>query len=218
MDHLEHIYRAWVAVEGGQGLPQLSVPTYAKPSKTKVGGNQITLELNPCPERGAILQGKRFEATQNAFIGMFEAIAGQGLSPLRPSGSGYSLDASDLETATIVAYSMPKTKGDQRITANQVQIGSGPNSIELIPDTGKGAKVRCSRDLNGQAIRVRVQYGNAIALTKDPVGTLEANLVARAKDQSIVFVWVPGCQMEAISRTLSLSFDPSRVREQVLVQ
>ena len=217
MQVLAHIYRAWVAVEADGNLPRLPVPTYAKPSKTKLGDTLLTVELNPCPERDAILKGKRFEASSNTFVGMFEAIAGTSPTPLRPSGSGYSLDATDLETAGIVAYAVPQSQGKSQVTASEVQIGTGPNSLEIIPDTGKGAKVRCSSDLQGQAIRVRVLYGGAIVLKDEPIKSLEANLVGLTPDDRIVWVKLPGCIPTAIARTLTLQFDPAKAHHEVLV-
>jgi hypothetical protein len=210
LDSLDRIYRAWVEVDQTEALPKLSIPVYAKPSKTKAAGQVLTLELNPCPERDALLKGKRFEVAGNTFVGMFEAMGGPGNVPLRPSGSGYTLEAGDLDGAVIVAYSVPKSRDGQKVTANEVAIASGPNSIQIIPDRGQGAHIKCSPDLYDQSLRVRVQYAQAVVTTEDPLGTLTAHLLARQGD-SIVYVQLPGCQVSAIARTLSLTCDSSRI-------
>lgn len=214
---IAHIYRTWVSVDpiAHSQQPALQIPTYAKPSKTKLAGNVLTLELNPCPERDAILKGKRFEVAGSAFVGMFEAVGGPGAVPLRPSGSGYTLEATDLETATIVAYSVPRTPDGQNVTATEVTIGTGPNSVQVLPDTGKGAMMRCSPDLCDRALRVRVQYAQAVIATDEPLGTLTAHLLAR-QDGSIVYVQLPGCRVEAIARTLALSFDAEQVHVEAI--
>lgn len=212
---LDHIYRAWLEVDPTGDLPGLAVPVYAKPSKTKLAGNVLTVELNPCPERDALLKGRRWQVSGMPFVGMFEAMGGPGLLTLRPSGSGYTLEAADLASATIVAYSIPKSVDGQQVQATEATLGTGPNSIQVFPDTGKGATAKCSADLYDRALRVRVQYAQAIVTTEDTLGLMTAHLLARQGAQ-VVYARLAGCECAAVAKVLSLSFDPDRVAVEVL--
>jgi hypothetical protein len=212
---LNHIYRTWLEVDPIGDLPGLAVPVYAKPSKTKLAGNVLTVELNPCPERDALLKGRRFEAAGMPFVGMFEAVGGPGLLSLRPSGTGYTLEASDLVSATIVAYSLPKSVEGQQVQATEATLGTGPNSIQVFPDMGKGATAKCSPDLYDRALRVRVQYAQAIVTTEEPLGPITAHLLARRGD-NVVYARLAGCECTAVARVLSLTFEPDRVMVDVM--
>jgi hypothetical protein len=212
---LTHIYRTWLEVDPIGDLPGLAVPVYAKPSKTKLAGHVLTVELNPCPERDALLKGRRFEVSGMPFVGMFEAVGGPGLLTLRPSGTGYTLEASDLTSATLVAYSLPKSVDGQQVHATEATIGTGPNSIQVFPDTGKGATAKCSADLYDRALRVRVQYAQAIVTTEAPLGQITAHLLARQGD-TVVYARLAGCECTAVAKVLSLTVDPDRVSVDVL--
>lgn len=192
----------------------LPVPVFAKPSRTKLSEDRLSIELNPCPERDALLKGKGFAIAATNFAGMFEGVAAQGVFRLRPQGSGYSLDEDDLLTSELSAWSMPKSASKQaKITANPITIGSGPNSIQIMAD----GKARCSADLYGQSIRLRVAYPQAIVMSSEPVGTLRAHLVVRDAGGAIAYLGLPGCQVEAIGNSLSLSFTPATAIRKVLV-
>jgi hypothetical protein len=79
LPNLNHIYRTWLEVDPIGDLQGLAVPVYAKPSKTKLAGHVLTVELNPCPERDALLKGRRWEVSGMPFVGMFAI--GHGLYP-----------------------------------------------------------------------------------------------------------------------------------------
>lgn len=207
---LTHIYRTWLEVDPIGNLQGLAVPVYAKPSKTKLAGNVLTVELNPCPERDALLKGRRWQVSGMPFVGMFEAVGGPGLLTLRPSGTGYTLEASDLTSATIVAYSLPKSVDGQQVQATEATLGTGPNSIQVFPDNGKGAMAKCSPDLYDRALRVRVQYAQAIVTTDEALGPVTAHLLARQGDR-VVYARLPGCECAAVAKVLSLTVDPARV-------
>lgn len=207
---LDHIYRTWLEVDPVGDLPGLAVPVYAKPSHAKLAGAVLTVELNPCPERDALLKGRRWRAAGMPFVGMFEAMGGPGLLTLRPSGSGYTLEDADLANATIVAYSLPKSMDGQQVQATEATIGTGPNAIQIFPDTGKGAMAKCSADLYDRALRVRVQYPQAIVTTEDALGTVTAHLLGRQGEQ-VVYARLSGCGCAAVAKMLSLTIDPDRV-------
>jgi hypothetical protein len=212
---LTHIYRTWLEVDPIGDLQGLAVPVYAKPSKTKLAGHVLTVELNPCPERDALLKGRRWQVSGMPFVGMFEAVGGPGLLTLRPSGTGYTLESADLTSATIVAYSLPKSVDGQQVQATEATLGTGPNSIQVFPDVGKGATAKCSPDLYDRALRVRVQYGQAIVTTEEPLGPVTAHLLARRGDD-VVYVRLAGCECAAVAKVLSLTCDPDRVWLDVL--
>lgn len=215
MQHIEHIYRTWIELEPVRpGSDPLPIPVFAKPSQTKLADTRLTIELNPCPERDAVLKGHRFTVGASSFNGLFEGMASQGTFTLTPQSSGYSLDEDDLKTATITAFSVPKTTDAEKIVANPVKIGTGPNSIQVMP----GGKAKCSSDLYGQSIRLSVRYPSAVMISPEPVGTIRAHLVARCTDQSIRYIGLRECQGEPVGNALVLSFSPNQRLEEILVE
>jgi hypothetical protein len=110
-----------------------------------------------------------------------------------------------------VAYSLPKSVDGQQVQATESTIGTGPNSIQVFPDTGKGATAKCSPDLYDRALRVRVQYAQAIVITDEALGSVTAHLLARQGD-SVVYARLAGCECAAVAKVLSLTIDPNRVR------
>jgi hypothetical protein len=85
----------------------------------------------------------------------------------------------------------------------------------VFPDVGKGATAKCSPDLYDRALRVRVQYGQAIVTTEEPLGPVTAHLLARRGDD-VVYVRLAGCECAAVAKVLSLTCDPDRVLVEVL--
>lgn len=215
MQHIDYIYRAWIELEAARPDSEpLPIPVFAKSSQTKLADTQLTIELNPCPERDAILKGHRFTVGSSSFNGLFGGVASQGTFTLTPQGSGYSLDQNDLETATLSAFSIPKTTEAQKIVANPVSIGEGPNSIQIYP----GGKAKCSPDLYGQAIRLSVRYPSAVMISPEPLGTIRAHLVVRCTDRSIRYIGLRECQSEPIGNALVLSFSPNQRLEEILIE
>lgn len=182
------IYRAWLEVVCGGD--RVVVPAFAKPGTVTRTGDRLSLELNPCPERDAVLKGKQFSVEAANFVGLFTAIATGEELTLAPQGQGYSLDESDLTTATFSAWatdprsfkSASEKPAERSIAALPIEVRVAPGgSTPVIPARGlvlrAGARCTLSPDLVGQRISLQVQYPRAVVLQAEPIALAYAHLV-----------------------------------------
>lgn len=227
---IARIYRAWVEVEANDSGPALLVPTFAKPKTVVMGDRTLDLQLNPCPERDAFLQGCRWKTEATNFCGMFAGEITGPTSTLKPMGRGYSLDEADLKTCEIQAYSTSAPLGQVAPTAEgkgKMQPKQQARLIEVLPPGTEqipgpsqlvvlpGARVRASQDLRGQVVRLRVTFRQAVLIDADSkFSRVRGHLVVTycsgrpATAGDFWYVGLPHCQFNSLGDRVQLAWEP----------
>jgi hypothetical protein len=174
---MTEIVRAWLALESPEA--QSLVPSAcAKPSTIRFNPEEKTLsfQLNPCPERNAILMGSRWRQAEGRFTGLFRGRASGRQGVLTSISAGYSIDSNDLLTAEFKAYCEPR--GEERMEAQAIAI------VPHTPETmamrlSPGGIFEASPDLEGKEIHCQVTYGQGIVLSGEPLGLATGYLLTR---------------------------------------
>lgn len=226
LEGIAKIHRAWLEVEPDDHGPSLLLPTYAKGSSIELSGDSLSLQLNPCPERDALLQGYCWRQAATNFVGMFAGEITGSLSQLKPMGQGYSLDASDLLTCKLQAYATRAPVQQQLKKLGEGRPNLKPTEqaqvVEVLPTTTDPAKlghsqiialpnaqVYASPDLIGQTLRLRVAYQQVILIDNGrKIASLRSHLVCTYKTSPGKFWYtgLPNCSFSVDCDRITLKW------------
>lgn len=205
------IWRGWVELEGD---PPLLIPRRARRGSIVLGAIDLRLEFSACPELSAVHQGRKFKLQNGGgFVGQFECTPQGTTGRLKPIGSGYSIDAEDLESAEFSAYWLP-SEGHAEQIAIVRDAPTGTRKLRISP----GGAIDLTPDLVGKTIKVRVSYPRIVVQTSEPISTLTAHLVGDLADEAIAYARIAGCRMLSSpnARSLHLQFESDRVTTHLL--
>lgn len=203
------ISRAWIDIPGD---PPLQVPSYAKPSSLRWNGPILELELNPCPERDAILRGKRFHFDDRPVSGLFTGRAAGGKVQFESKGS-CSIDESDLEAAAFLAYCPEQPDGSEKpkeVQATPLRLVQGAPTDECTIKLHAGGLADVSPDLNGRQIHLRVTYPGSIVLDAEPIEIIRVHLLIQVEGR-LELATFDECSYECRDRTLLIKTDPAKM-------
>lgn len=202
----QEIVRAWLSLDT-TGSPALVPSACAKPSTIRFDreGKSLTFQLNPCPEKNAVLMGSRWRLAEGRFTGMFRGRVSGSHGKLLPVSAGYSIDTEDIQTASFRAYCEPRGNEANQMEAQVVAIvphHPEAMSVKLLP----GGEFEASADLDGKEIHCQVIYGSGIVMTDKPLGEATGYLLLKSDLAALSCLRLEGASIEISGESIRLSY------------